>query len=327
MNHAGYLPSFLMIMNVTFSLMGCHHAHDEASQVASILEHNDIELVFDSKRDPLSQTVGSLSVMLESEGERFVQPICTAIRLGKAHLLTASHCVKEHQKYIFNPWFLAAEEGEEPSQLQVMRFGNVLRLAYSGDLKSQGQAWAKEAPTLSPPVFINHKLDYAIFALSPLYIDAFKGLGAGISLTSDTQAHTQETFEEMRQVKLWSHPHGAPLTQSPCTRLIQNESQRAFHDCDALSGSSGGLIGSWAFEGVALAMHLAGPGQNEGQYWGEHGEFETPEIFATRRGCPSQGHQEDQQNCVIRYGFNRALPLKSIWNDLMSKNPTLAHQL
>ena len=308
--------SFVLGTLVTFSL-GCGRDLPGSSQVATIFGQNDLVPVTRETRQGLSRAVGSLAVILEIEGQRSAIPHCTAIRLGMRHLLTAAHCVREN--IIFNPWALVAPQGDQDQGFEILQFGEVLRLHYGGELDPQSENWVSTAPALGSPVYVNPLLDVAIYALDLSYQEALKSLGPGLPLP--------RSFQNPVALSIWGHPNGVPLATADCTEGQEVDGVWYYHDCDALTGSSGGLIGD-PISQRPVAMQLAGPAKNRGSFYSQHGVFETPEDFAAKRGCaPVKPHDPESKACVTRRGMNRAVPLHVITEDLSANRPELVDQI
>jgi hypothetical protein len=298
-------------------LYGCNGGSSVASQPASIFGQNNLTAVSEDQRVGLAKVVGSLAATFVVDGARVAAPECTAIRLGADYLLTAAHCVAEQM--IFNPWSLVENDAAEPRGFEIARFGNVVRLTYEGERDPREDQWARVAPLLKAPVYVNTTLDYAIYHLDSAYKEALAGLGRGIDLP--------QALENPISLTIWGHPNGVPLAKADCAVWQFAGEQWLYHDCDALSGSSGALIGDPSGQ-KPIAMQQAGPARNSGTFYGEHGVFESPEDFAKRRGCgPLQAGNPESVACITRMGHNRAIPLSVIAADLESHASDLGRQI
>jgi len=350
----------LMMLPPTFVGGGCadQGTRDIASDavVTSLFGSLDMEVVEKDKLTSVEKSLGSLQVVLFHEGQRFATPVCTGVRISSRHLLTAHHCVQE--SLIFNPDHHATLPHDGTVRVQL--FDRTVRLAYGGTLDPQSETTAQEAPVLAAPVFKDERLDFAVFEL-PVSQNLghgdhhFVDLRTVATVPSEQRVPLDAFGEKSLAVYLYGYPHGLPLTRSTCPPWVPEKQASAekravkghdkgershsgeksmpwvFHPCDAANGLSGGLLvqhGQDPHQGPeqkALALHLAGPGLNDGAYYREQNTFETPEIFAARKRCPHTPSDTCRLSPVevVTLGLNRALPLSTVAQAISTQSPQL----
>ena len=293
------------------------------SQPQSIFGRSEFQLIASAERDALARAVLSLQVALtDSEGQRFATPLCTGVAISPHHILTAGHCAKT--KLLANPFYAARSADSE--QLAILRFGEVLRLSFDGDLDPRSESFAEQGPLLPAAALVVAESDIAVFYQEQA-IEAFIDLRtAGGEVCGRPAAGAPDTSScfVSGSWSLYGYPNGVPLTRSPCAVHRLKSDGSFYHNCDALGGSSGGLIAD-QFNGQPLALHLAGPGPNSGTYYHREGHFEGPEDFARRRACASSDQSSGQMSaqCVTEKGQNRGISLVKVRDLLQQKAPDL----
>lgn len=288
---------------------------ENGSETATVYESLDLALATaEAVQLPAAQAMLSLAMVIPDPegGERGVYPLCSGFRVAKDILVTAAHC--QRPKLLANPFFLAAPapDSAAAAAYEVMPVGASVRLLYLGEVDRRHQEYDRQGSLLGAPLFVDDQLDVAIYRLDGAAQGAWIALPAAVSPAGEAQP----------AVKLWAYPNGTPLSSATCTSLLPSYGPWLAHDCDALSGSSGGLIASMDGR-QAIAIHLAGPRANAAAYYQQHGQFETPLAIAQSRGCGGGEGQVLDPACVARFGMNRALPLTALAQRLQESSPGL----
>ena len=281
-------------------------SRSEDSQLRAVFGTSDITLAKPISGQP-SSAAGSIQAVLADPngGPRFALPFCSGFLVSRRHMMTASHCVQ--RDFIFNQSYVANQDG----QISYVRFGKTLRLNYIGGVDPQSQQNELSAPVFKDPVFIDRDLDVAVFDL-------------GDQSSARDWVNLESVSDSMATGELYAYPNGAPLTKVTCRTGRLVDGSRFMHDCDAMTGSSGGLIVSLP-ELTPVAMHLAGPGANDADYYDAHREFESPEVFAERRGCSKSPADKTglDADCQLKMGYNRGVALTAVADALKKQNPDL----
>lgn len=286
-----------------------------ASRPASVFETSEIELVTigasQSAEDQANwSSLGSIQAVIEDPqgGPRAAFAVCSAFMISPRHLLTAAHCAKH--EFVLNRHHRAKDGGS----LAYVTFGQMLRLTFDGELDERSEEAAALGPSLKDPAFLDAERDYAIFELP-------------LELRWHSFADLREAVDEAPDAKLYGYPNGVPLTRARCQNLIELSQFRLAHDCDAVNGSSGGLIAS-AHTMQPIALHLAGAALNSADAYAAKGSFESPADFARRRGCLIDADTNaPDPRCVAERGYNRALPLTTLRELLQSDAPALWQEI
>lgn len=295
-------------------LSACNGGRDGSSGVKTIFDAPEINLVSAQAAGVgLAATMGALEAILPDPqgGPRTALPLCSGIQISRHHVLSAGHCAK--YELVFNKFRLAASPAADA--LQFVDFGSMVRLTYTGDIDSKAAAVESAAPTFKTPEFISADLDFAVFAVP-------NDLGAS-GILDLRQATDMSPALLADHLAVLGYPNGVPLTTGDCHVLAPSYGPWLGHDCDALGGSSGGLIGDLD-QNLPLALHLAGPMENNADFRKTHGIFESSEDIAAARGCPllADGSKHDPE-CLKHKALNRALPLTTVRQTLERQAPEL----
>lgn len=291
------------------------------SGTTAVFVKSDIRLVAaeEWEADQSAQAVGALLEVIDVGEEQMTKAFCTAVRISPRHILGAAHCRKALGRIVFDPHYLA--KNAKANDLQFLALGSNIRLQFRGQIDDgpKAETW-KGRPDLGPAVHVNVEMDYAIFDLG-------YDLGPGF-VPVDSRSF------EGSVLKLYGFPNGTPLTvASSCSGQFFHGVLR--HDCDALPGSSGGLIVDE--QNRPLALHTFASAKNRGSDELKDGIFEdhaTLESWAFEAvaanpddaetifwECRYLEDSEERKSCQAGQGLNRAAFLATIWDDLAKEAP------
>jgi V8-like Glu-specific endopeptidase len=310
--------SVLSMISVFAILAGCGEKLPHGSKAQTVFDNPDIRLLTTSERDSNSTAgaVGNLLVVLQDPSnpeQKFTIPFCTGFQISPRHVMTAAHCQRDNMVFDKNQ----LSEAEDIDKLNFMAFEDLLRLSFDGE-KIAAAAKATDNAIMAKVVFKDEALDVMVY-----------------ESTSGTDAHFVDlshigdsTSDQNGQLELYGFPNGVPLSVAGnCTgkRLNGLSGDRFFHNCDAMKGSSGGLIINAA--GLPIALHVAGPTENSGFYYDKYKRFESNAEIASYSGCENLGTDAEKSACIAEFGHNKSIQLSDVVAAIKQNSPELWKQI
>lgn len=285
------LGLYLSVSLLAATLLGC--GSETGSDVNSIIGSLDLRLLTIEQNDesPNYAAVGNLMASLndpEHPERSFAIPYCTAIAIGTGYFLTAGHCEKDSvivdQKQI--------AKAPETNKIEVHTFDEQLRLYYGGKLIEE----ASESTSHEKVKFVyqSKNYDFAVF------YDPSWQQGSAINIFESVNGKVDGAME------IVGHPHGLPKAKADnCHLKHRDDDGYIYHDCDSLSGVSGGLLING---GHAVGIHIQATAPNSGSFYRENSSFESSEQLANYFQC--------ETDCPEYLGYNVGLSFESVGKDL-----------
>ena len=283
----------LFVSLLAATLLGC--GSESTSEVKSIINSLDISLLTKEQNDQSKYyaAVGNLMVSMTdpvNSEMSFTIPYCTAVSMGNGYFLTAGHCEKESAIIDQNQIAKEVESGK----IEVHTFDEQLRLYYSGEMiEEASQSSGRKNVKF---VYQSENYDFAIIHneewQQDATIDIFKSI---------------PTMQES-SMELVGHPHGLPKSKTDNCHLKQVDDEGyIYHDCDSVSGVSGGLL---LADGMPVGIHIQATAPNSGSYYRENNSFESSDQLAEYYQCDTE--------CPDFLGFNVGFSFESIKKDLQA---------
>jgi hypothetical protein len=278
-----------------------------------MIGENDLEIlgVDAVTDDDYAGAIGSILVARERGGEAPMAPglffLCTGVQVSERHVLTAAHC--SSRNLAFKKGHIARNTSE--AQVEFLAVGSGLKARFDGEIASRWGGDRNKRSYLNGPVFVDNALDFAVFELES-DLD-----GPYVDLRNSTG--------NIESLALYAHPSGIVLTRSAPCRGVSEPGHKGFHhDCDTMTGSSGGLIID-AVREVPVGLHLHGPARNNAEHFEEYGIFETVEQMAQHNGCAPEafGSAEEYELCTRLRGMNKGTFFSSIVDSLTREDSAL----
>ncbi len=249
--------------------------------------------------------------------------VCSGIFISRNHLLTAAHC--SDGLISLNPWN-TLPPGQR-GQYTIINAQGQIYGEYIGQVDRRSSEISERKLLFNNLVFKSDSVGFAVYYVSnDILLKTYDGdynLGQRFNWINLSRL---KPFQHQSDVLL-HYPWGMPLAESPCRTIEVTTPFWLAHDCDAVGGSSGGLIVDKTNQ-APIGMHLAGPGQNSYSHYRYQGTHESPEIFAKRRGCQASSYSGlIDPICLREKGLNTALPFTKIKDTIGSENPWLWEQI
>jgi V8-like Glu-specific endopeptidase len=320
--------SVILVAAVFSGLAACQKS--EPHVVRAIFDHSDLKLVNRAawQTDSLSRVTGTLARVVKLDDQTVVvDPYCSAARIGVKHIVTAAHCVASGGTIIFHDDYVAQESGME--NLNFYQLGRKVRVEYIGaPIMADHNEIARRKPFVVQIPYQDQEKDFAVAELSAVQ------QGPYLRLNQLQQA-------DLSRLKLYGYPNGVPLTVAEPCQGFTTVSGVLRHDCDALPGSSGGLIADAAATPVALHTFEVASNMADGKAL--QGGFESHELLKERAQrnvderpeeadkifweCRNLNDQNDKKECQVGKGFNRATLLTTVADEIKTHAPALFEAL
>ena len=252
----------IIVIGLTILTVSCGEIKDSQARLSTAFDSFDFELVtLDTRNnDPLARTVGSITFiepLTSLDNEVIYTRYCTGFKVSKKHFITNEHCMEDPGKIIFDTNNIAVKKEDYTTY----GFGDGFRLKYLGEIIRE-PIFEDLNNVLKETIIYDYDLDFAIYELpKSQWTDDFVDLRK-ISRGSKSMAESTKSTNSKNSNKaaLYSHPTGSPLTKSKGCHYQKIDEWTITHDCDSLSGSSGGLLID-ATTSQPLGLHHQGGGK------------------------------------------------------------------
>ncbi len=277
---------------------------DETASLKSGFGEMHMRLVDQAEREASTQikSMGVLMIALEDPTQPDLVdgiPYCTAFRISADHIVTPAHCVKKEKIFFFEGHLASGKDAE----LGVLNLGGTVRLEFLGETAASVT-----------------KGDLAKALAAPLYVDKIKDIAIFRSPSSSQDYIDPSSYlSESSDLALLSFPHGTPLTLSDRCTSMGRYGSAINHDCDAFSGSSGGLLYDLA-SGKPVGMHNRGVFLNSYDHYRESAAFESAQTMAENFCLKKYQSKEDPnfEKCFKHFEYNKAVSFEDILKALES---------